>query len=235
MLPRNDYSNYPDSQSEDNSQGIKDPYVNERGLLITKLPFEFEDKESLRAEEKRIIEPLITAEAIYEDYAVDNCIQLLCTMHRRFFRTIFTWAGEFRTINIDKEEKFFCPGCTLQYGEYSEIYSELAKVFWDMSKTKWDSISEGKRVKTFADFLARIWIIHPFRDGNTRAIIGFAKAYAILHNFKFDVNPLVKILSRPILKDGREGLSIRDCFVGATLPEYPEPEYLYKAFKRAMT
>ncbi|MBR6253457.1 MAG: Fic family protein [Clostridia bacterium] len=228
MLPQ-------DSTFDDNYLEKKDPYTNEDGLLITKLPMEFYDNDMLRAEEKRIIEPLITAEALFQDFAVDSGIETLKKIHRYYFRTIFTWAGEFRTVNIEKEEKFFCPGCSLTYENHEEIYQELALVMWRMAKTKWHKMTNEKRIKEFADCLAKMWGIHPFRDGNTRAIIGFAKVYAMNHGFKFDILPLVKILSRPILKDGREGLSIRDCFVGATLPEYPEPEYLYKALRKAMT
>ena len=226
MLPRDDCTNNPKK---------KDPYVDDNGLLITKLPLLYETNEALRLEEKRIIEPLITANALFEDFLFDNYIALLKRVHKYYFRTIFEWAGEFRTVNIEKEEKFFCPRCSLTYEDHDKVYSELAQVMWDLNKINWPGLYKEKRVKVFADMLARIWIIHPFRDGNTRAIIGFAKVFSMMKGFKFDIIPLVNMLSRPVLKDGREGLSIRDCFVGATLPEYPEPEYLYKALKKAMT
>jgi hypothetical protein len=49
-----------------------------------------------------------------------------------------------------------------------------------------------------------------------------------------DIKLLTNLLSRPKIKDGREGLSIRDMFVGASLDEYPEPDYLISIIERAM-
>ena len=51
-------------------------------------------------------------------------------------------------------------------------------VLSDMRKKEWKDMDRLQLAKEFCDSLARLWKIHPFREGNTRTTITFCCQYA---------------------------------------------------------
>jgi len=219
---------YDDSTTETSK---KDVYVySDTNVLINKL--NIRDYDELNKAEKKLLKERILTPEIVQSTKLDN--ELIKAIHRFYFEDLFDWAGRFRSITLYKEERFFIPGLSINYTTPENIESELKKALYHFNSVRWNTLSKRDRAKEFALRLARLWKIHPFRDGNTRTVLGFAKIYAIEHGFPMDMKKLTSLLSRPKRPDGRDGLSIRDMFVGACLDEYPEPDYLIATIESAM-
>ena len=209
----------------------QDPYVYP-DTQVLKNKLNVKDYDELNKIEKKLLKERILTPEIVQSIKLDN--ELIKSIHRFYFEQLFNWAGTFRSIPLYKEERFFIPGLSISYTQPEKIEDELKRALYHFNSVRWQSLYKKDRAKEFALRLARLWKIHPFRDGNTRTVLGFAKIYAIEHGFPMDIKLLTNLLSRPKLKDGREGLSIRDMFVGASLDEYPEPDYLISIIERAM-
>ena len=115
-------------------------------------------------------------------------------------------------------------------GDLSEALSEVNSINWS-----------GKNINEIAaDFtygLAKIWRVHPFRDGNTRTTLAFAERYSKDHGFPMDMGVLLEHLSRVTSPQGKiTRYSIRDKFVLAALDkkDCPEPEHLRALIKMSI-
>ena len=107
------------------------------------------------------------------DYHTPHLLQ----MHEYLFQDIFEWAGEVRTISIYKEEDVL-GRLSVEYSDPFDIINDLHHVLSDMRKKEWKDMDRLQRSKEFCDSLARLWKIHPFREGNTRTTITFCCQYA---------------------------------------------------------
>lgn len=101
----------------------------------------------------------------------------LLKMHEYIFQDIFEWAGEVRTISIYKEEDVL-GRLSVEYSDPFDIVNDLHHVLSDMRKKEWKNMDRLQLSKEFCDSLARLWKIHPFREGNTRTTITFCCQYA---------------------------------------------------------
>ena len=86
------------------------------------------------------------------------------------------WCGNWRTENISKTEPVL-GGRSVAYGEWSLIPDLLDYDFSEESRYRYADISSLPDIDHFADFVAGIWQIHPFREGNTRTVATFAQLY----------------------------------------------------------
>jgi fido (protein-threonine AMPylation protein) len=108
----------------------------------------------------------------------------LISIHRQLFDGIFDFAGKMRDYNISKKE-WVLNGNSVYYGDYSDIRALLD---YDFDREKaFDCGKLGPRaaVEHIANFIADVWQIHAFGEGNTRAIAVFAIKY--LRTFGYDV------------------------------------------------
>lgn len=211
---------------------MKDPYVNENNVLINKL--NIDDYDLLNQAEADIgFSKLINIDSIDVEVFDE---ELLKRLHKHIFEDIFDWAGEYRTVPLYKEEVVL-PGCSLPYTEYKEISKELHQKLTELNSIAWHKMTIEEISYTFARKLALIWLVHPFRDGNTRTILSFAYIYAKEHGFTFDIETFTEGLSRKYNEDGKiNSLSIRDKFVLASLDEKNKPdiELLAEVFEKAI-
>jgi len=97
-------------------------------------------------------------------------------MHRYVFEDLFQWAGEFRTINIEKAEAALA-GLSVEYSDCGLIESELESALNRMRNSDWVSLNMDEKAVLFADQISMLWKIHPFREGNTRTITHFYCQY----------------------------------------------------------
>ena len=204
---------------------MEDPYILENGTLRNKLGIT--DYQKLKEAECDIgFVKLMTVDSIDTDC---NPSKLIKKVHQHIFADIFDWAGEYRTVPIYKEEVVI-PGISLEYGAPREIKRRMDANLASMYADKWNSNDLDEFSKKLTEYLARIWRIHPFRDGNTRTTLAFASIFAKQHGVNLDMGSILENLSRR--KDDKTGkitrYSIRDKFVLAALDEkdYPEPEAL---------
>lgn len=212
---------------------MKDPYVLEDGTLKNLLGIT--DYEELNNAEKDIgYVKLLNAEEVLKA----KCdVNLLKSIHKHIFEDIFEWAGEFRTVPIYKQE-IVIPGISLEYTSPKDIEKELNERLDEMNSYDWKNKGIDEITKQFTGYLARIWRVHPFRDGNTRTTLVFANIFAKQHGFEMDMSTMLDNLGR--IEDPNTGkitrYSIRDKFVLAALDEkdYPEPEHLESVMKIAI-
>lgn len=214
---------------------MKDPYIQENGTLKNMLGITNYDE--LNKKEKDICYlKLLNVDKVYKGkFDMD----LLKAVHKHIFEDIYDWAGEFRTVPLYKTE-IIIPGISLEYANPQNIKKELQKNITTMNNFDWDSISDNKEevTKHLVRNMAKIWRVHPFRDGNTRTILAYATIFAKEHNFELDISKIASGLTRIVNKDTNKVVkwSIRDKFVLAALDEkdYPEPEHLERIIKMSI-
>lgn len=107
------------------------------------------------------------AELLAEPAFVFSPAGLLET-HRRIFAAIFDHAGEARTFNITKNE-WCLNGASAVYAPASEIMAALRYDIDREKRVSYLKLDTGKKIERLAAFIADLWQIHPFQEGNTRA------------------------------------------------------------------
>lgn len=214
---------------------MKDPYVLEDGTLKNLLGITGY-KELRQAEKDIAFVNLISAQSeLKKGMCIDT--YLIKDIHRHIFQDIYPWAGEFRTVPIYKEE-LVIPGLSLEYAEPKSIEVELNSKLKDLNSCKWESIGVDQMAEQLTYHLAKIWRVHPFRDGNTRTTLTFAEIFAKQHGFELNLGNLLDNLDR--IYDQKTGevlrYSVRDKFVLAALDEKdsPEPEHLKEIIKNSI-
>ncbi|MCI8372070.1 MAG: hypothetical protein HFI75_06700 [Lachnospiraceae bacterium] len=96
----------------------------------------------------------------------------IARMHQYIFQDIYEWAGEIRTINIEKEEPAL-GGLSIEYSDKATIKDDLSEALKKMTSRPWASFSLDDKAKYFSKDLAAVWKVHGFREGNTRLAVTF--------------------------------------------------------------
>lgn len=211
---------------------MKDPYIDENGVLKNKLGIT-NDEELKEAEKDIAFVKLIGVEELEKETVNAN---LLKDIHKYLFNDIYDWAGEYRTVPIYKEEVVL-PGLSLEYAQPKDIEKRLEQEFENLNSLEWSDKKIDELSLQLTKSLARIWRIHPFRDGNTRTVLTFANVFSKMKGFNLDMSNILDNLSRKEDENGRiTQYSVRDKFVLAALDEkdYPEPEHLQAILKKSM-
>ena len=109
----------------------------------------------------------------------------LLSIHRRLFEGIYKHAGTIRDYNITKNE-WVLRGDTVQYASFFRLVETMSYDFSEEKKFSYANVSMDEVIRHFSRFIAGIWQIHPFGEGNTRTVSVFAMKY--LRTLGFDVN-----------------------------------------------
>lgn len=142
----------------------------------------------------------------------------LSLIHHYLFNDLYSWAGEFRTVNIYKNEKVL-NGLSVICTDKDEIEADLESIFRWTNRVEW-SYSNSLLVEDFSNFMTRIWRVHPYREGNTRTVSVFMKLFAESKGLNFNDQLLSANASY-----------LRNALVLAAVKESPEPNYLKKLFQ----
>lgn len=177
---------------------MKDPYVLKDGTLKNLLGIT--DYEELNKAEKDI--GFIKLANIDISFSSKFNKELLQDIHKHIFQDIFSWAGEFRKVPVYKEE-IVIPGLSLEYCDYTKIPQELDKCLNEFNSVNWSSLDLDSKTQTFTALLAKLWRIHPFRDGNTRTTMAFASIFAKEHDFPLDFDIILDNLTRQVNDNGK--------------------------------
>lgn len=161
---------------------MRDPYLYDDADVL-KNRAGIKDHEYLRKAEADITSLAMTA--IYERKYEKFNTETLCDIHRTIFGQIYDWAGEFRTIQMVKYEEVL-GGDTVRYASPKDIKKELTATMKEISKLKRTGENDHDVVFRLIRIIAAIWHTHPFREGNTRAVIVFAVLLA--KHLGFDVD-----------------------------------------------
>ncbi len=85
----------------------------------------------------------------------------LKAVHRHLFQDVYDWAGEYRTVNMEKGGRAFL--------DYRYLDEWLEQSFAQMSATRWSSLDHEQFADAAAAGFAMINYAHPFREGNGRS------------------------------------------------------------------
>lgn len=105
-------------------------------------------------------------------------------IHGRLFRGIYPHAGTIRDYNITKKE-WVLDGDTVLYGGASELRAALEYDFQLERAFSYQGLGMDETIQNLARFISRLWQIHVFGEGNTRATAVFFIQY--LRTLGFDV------------------------------------------------
>lgn len=101
----------------------------------------------------------------------------LLKMHHFIFQDLYEWAGEPRVIAIYKEEDVL-GGMSVEYSDPFDIVKDIHNILSDMREKHWKDMDRKQATVKFCNSLAKLWKVHPFREGNTRTTITFCCQYA---------------------------------------------------------
>lgn len=125
------------------------------------------------ADELKKVEAEVTFEKLVELYETpiegkfDK--QHLCDIHRFLFDSMYDWAGEYRTVLMQKNSSYFA--------EVSEIDDRLVLTCQEMNEEFVNVSTKEKLSSLVTKYYVRLLNIHPFRDGNGRSIREFMREY----------------------------------------------------------
>lgn len=141
--------------------------------LITSYYKESAIKEE-RAEEADKVSVRI-AQIISEKSFVFSPIEFI-TIHRRLFEGIYSHAGKIRDYNITKDE-WVLDGDTVTYGNAINLKETLEYDFSVEKSFGYKGLSTEEMIRHISKFIANLWQIHIFGEGNTRTTAVFLIKY----------------------------------------------------------
>ena len=193
---------------------MRDPYLYDDIDVLRNLG-NIRDAEELQRAEGDITR--YTMAMVYAHHFTKFNSQTLCEIHRIIFDNLFDWAGEFRTIPLVKHEEVLA-GDTVRYTYPDQIKKELNAAAKKITKLK---KSEPKQDLVFklVRIAAKIWQIHPFREGNTRTVISFITLLAA--HLKVEIDYLLF---------EKHAAYVRNALVWASQGIYAKYEYLEQIF-----
>ncbi len=107
----------------------------------------------------------------------------LALIHRTLFEGIYKFAGTYRDYNISKKE-LVLRGESVRYEHAPLISPTLKYEFEQEEKFSYKKRTMDEMVKHISRFIANLWQIHPFGEGNTRTIAVFTIQYLKHLGFK---------------------------------------------------
>jgi cell filamentation protein len=109
--------------------------------------------------EARVIE-LREAPDLLGDRSYD--LAYLRVIHRQLFQDVYDWAGDVRTVGIEKGDESFCPP-----GSISQPMDHVAAEIYRLEQLK--AVTEADLARTVAYLYDYTNFAHPFREGNGRS------------------------------------------------------------------
>ena len=109
----------------------------------------------------------------------------LSAIHRAIFEGVFKHAGRFRDYDISKKE-WVLRGDSVLYGRWQDLRMAIEYDLEQERQFDYTPLDKGQMVEHLAKFVAGLWQIHPFGEGNTRTTAIFAIKY--LRSQGFSVN-----------------------------------------------
>lgn len=107
------------------------------------------------------------------------------TIHRRLFESIYKFAGEIRDYNISKKE-WVLNSESVTYGNAINLRETLLFDIEQEKKFSYKGLNIEQTISHLTKFVADLWQIHPFGEGNTRTTALFVIKY--LRTLGFEVN-----------------------------------------------
>ena len=106
-------------------------------------------------------------------------------IHKAIFEGVFKHAGKFREYDISKKE-WVLRGDSVLYGRWQDSQMSIKYDLEQERQFDYSGLNQEQMVEHLANFVAGLWQIHPFREGNTRTTAIFTIKY--LRSQGFEVN-----------------------------------------------
>lgn len=148
---------------DDDYKLTNDPYVDPHSGVLRNL-LGITDPDELKEVEEGITYARIAAILAQQPWTLAQIdFELLREIHRRVFGDIYDWAGELRTIEISKGNTRFA---------ISQYLDTLGDDLFAHLKAEGHlaGLGRGEFVERLAWYYSEMNILHPFREGNGRAI-----------------------------------------------------------------
>ncbi|MFT4104173.1 MAG: Fic family protein [Lacrimispora sp.] len=204
---------------------MRDPYLYPNSEVLKNLA-DIHDEQTLKDMEAdytlyRLSE--VVTEADWRKFDFDS----LCKMHYHIFQDIYEWAGKPRIINTEKAEVVLGE-LSIEYSDCYDIERDANQVLSEMNQFDWKAAEFAKAAEAFADYMARLWKVHPYREGNTRTIVTFCSMF---------IESQGLYIESDLFKDNASYM--RDALVAANaifndLGDLRKPEYLYQIVQDAL-
>ena len=186
-------------------------------------------REEINEDEKEADQVSVRIREILAENTFSFTPDLLLSIHKRLFTGVFykVKAGSFRDYNITKKE-WVLDSESVLYANCDMIKQTLDYDFAQEKAFDYSPLSMDEKVKHLARFIANIWQIHPFGEGNTRTTAVFTIKY--LNSLGFKVN------NEPFKKNSwyfRNSL-VRANYTNMTKGIYMNTEYLEMFFRNLL-
>lgn len=134
----------------------------------------------------------------------------LLKIHKYIFEDIYPFAGKTRNENISKGSTLFC-NCEYIYENFEQIYLQLKK------ENFLKDLEINKFSERLAYYMAELNIIHPFREGNGRAIREYIRCLALANGYvmHWDAVDKEQLLDAMIVSVTKDYSSLQDCLYKA--------------------
>lgn len=192
---------------------MNDPYLYEGSSVLRNL-LNIHDEKELDIAEAELSQANMML--LYEQGFEDFSTQGIKTIHKVLFEDVYDWAGEFRTINIQKREPLLA-GISVWYADSDNIKKDLDSAWKIINKVQWSSLSREEFAAQITRLFPPLWQSHPFREGNTRTIVMLMTFFVEHYDYYFDKELLAASAGY-----------VRNAFVMASLGQYSEYEHLEK-------
>ena len=114
--------------------------------------------------------------AVINDGAFEFTPEYLISIHSKLFKGVIANAGKLRRYNIRKNE-WVLKEDSVTYGSADTLKASLVRDFIDEREYDYGAKTTKQMIPHFARFVAQIWQVHPFSEGNTRTVAVFAVKY----------------------------------------------------------
>lgn len=179
--------------------------------LITRYYLEMNAQDASDSETEDADKVAVNIVRILLSEKLDLSIEGLSTLHRSIFDGVYENAGTPRTTEMSKRE-WVLGGDSISFTEVEQLLPSLEYCISKEKYFSYDGISTDSLISHLAKFIAEIWHICAFGEGNSR----FTAVFTILYlnylgiNFKFDTfkndswyfhNALVRAKYRDLVKN----------------------------------
>ena len=146
---------------------------------ILKNKLNIKDKEKLYDYERKIVVAklfILRQKEITGNFDIHHFVGI----HKFLFEDIYDFAGLFRSENIAKGN--------FRFAEWEYIEQELIKLLDKLKEENYlQGLSKKELSKKLAYYMAELNVLHPFREGNGRAIREFIRELAAWNGYELDL------------------------------------------------